>query len=174
MNQLDEAPDKIAKYCHSTISEDAFGTSRYIANHAISADGAGRFNLVTFWMLKDLYEGLAMLHQQRRYVAIRWLQAHGMAADIPVIPHEPAPNSQDWIAKLAIWNPMAAAITTRARAEAQPGQDDFCAVCGDAPATEYRIADPESSPSPVTVFRFCDDCIGIRRGSGERWVERGL
>jgi Permuted papain-like amidase enzyme, YaeF/YiiX, C92 family len=174
MNQLAEPPDMIASYCRSVISEDQLGTSRYITNHAISTDGAARTNLDTFWLLKDLYEGLAMLHQQRRYVAIRWLQAHGMAADIPAIAQEPVPNSTEWVASLAIWNPMAAALTTRARVAAQPGQDNFCSVCGDAPALEFRIADPESSPSPVTVFRFCDDCVGIRRADGERWVERFL
>jgi hypothetical protein len=170
MNSLGE-PEAMTAYCRSTIREDQSGPSRYVNNHALSVRYALQTGLDTFRVLAELYETLSFQQFRRRAVAIAWFQAHNMPGEIPTSPApEPEANSPAWLDALERWNPMSAAHI--ARIVMLAGRSDVCGVCGDDDSQEYRLADPEASPSPVKVMRLCSDCAVIR--SGEGWRARGL
>lgn len=170
MNSLGE-PEAMTAYCRSTIREDQSGPNRYVNNHALSVRYVLQTGLDTFRVLAELYETLSFQHFRRRAVAIAWFQAHNMPNEIPASPApEPEANSPAWLDALERWNPMSAAHT--ARIVTLAGRSDVCGVCGDDDSKEYRLADPEASPSPVKVMRLCSDCAVIR--SGEGWRARGL
>ncbi|MCJ2085039.1 hypothetical protein MKK88_03385 [Methylobacterium sp. E-005] len=71
------------------------------------------------------------------------------------------PHTPEWFKALDRQNPQQAAMTRQAIASA--GRDDGCSVCGDDPATDYKLVDPRPAPGVVATLRLCDDCRGIRQ-----------
>lgn len=43
------------------------------------------------------------------------------------------------------------------------GRDDVCSICGDDPATDYKLASDQMTPGIIATLRLCDDCLRIRR-----------
>lgn len=71
------------------------------------------------------------------------------------------PHSPEWFAALERVNSIQAAQTTQILALA--GRDDVCSICGDDPATDYKLASDQMTPGVVATLRLCDDCLRIRR-----------
>ena len=64
------------------------------------------------------------------------------------------PHSPTWIVALADADPFRAAYVSAVTAAAE--RSDCCSVCGDAPASDYQLAD---FPIPE---RFCDFCRDVQ------------
>jgi hypothetical protein len=73
------------------------------------------------------------------------------------------PHSSEWFEKLLAENPQQA-LHTGAVIEVT-GRDDICSICGNDPAFDYVLVDPE--PGEVASMRFCKDCVGFRATQGE-------
>ena len=78
------------------------------------------------------------------------------------------PHSAAWFAALEVWEPAQAMMTRRVIQ--MTGRTDICSVCGDDPATDYRLADGYRPAGGVDTLRLCDDCLRIRRARGEPFV----
>jgi hypothetical protein len=79
------------------------------------------------------------------------------------------PHTREWFAELEKTNPRQAAMT-RAIVEAA-GHVDVCSICGDEPASDYKLASEQAAPGVLSTLRLCDDCLRIRRGmEGESFV----
>lgn len=64
-------------YCRSTLADEKFGGSRFIANRDILKNLYSRYRLRTFRSLLALYEKLVELQETRVLVARSWLQLSG-------------------------------------------------------------------------------------------------
>jgi hypothetical protein len=159
------APDAEA-YCRSVLANEDGGPNRYVINRGAYVLLAHQHGLAFFHVMADLYERLATLHRQRVRVATEWLDANGQM----VSPASPplASHSAAWFAALEPWNPVQA-MMTRAIIETV-GRTDICSVCGDDPAADYRLAEAFRPAGGVDTLRLCDDCLEIRRASGEPFV----
>jgi hypothetical protein len=78
------------------------------------------------------------------------------------------PHSELWFQKLEAFNPEQAAHTRKILQLAQ--RDDVCSVCGDDPATDYRLFAPPPAKEAVGTIRLCEDCRIIREMSGEKFL----
>jgi hypothetical protein len=75
------------------------------------------------------------------------------------------PHSREWFAALEAINPQQAAHTRQIIANA--GKEAVCTVCGDEPASDYRITTPNQAIDAVVSIRLCKDCRAIREMQGE-------
>jgi hypothetical protein len=50
------------------------------------------------------------------------------------------------------------------------GRTDVCSICGDDPASDYRLAEERRPAGGADTLRLCDDCVGIRREAGEPFM----
>ncbi|AMB46897.1 hypothetical protein Y590_18325 [Methylobacterium sp. AMS5] len=73
------------------------------------------------------------------------------------------PHSPEWFEALERTNPPQAAMTRAALSTA--GREDACSVCGDDPATDYKLTSPPPAPGTVATLRLCDDCRKIRHAT---------
>lgn len=153
------------EYCRSTFRDEGAGPNRYIVNRGQFAGLSKRFGLASFQKLLELFDLLAALHRQRVAVATRWLQANDLIA--PQIDKVLVPHSPTWFAAQELWDPPKAAQTKSVIKAA--GRDDVCSVCGDDPAQDYRLTEAFRPPGGVDTLRLCEDCLIIRRASGDRF-----
>ncbi|MFI4976344.1 MAG: hypothetical protein ACHP84_17560 [Caulobacterales bacterium] len=79
------------------------------------------------------------------------------------------PHSAEWFAALEVFNPRQAAITRTIIELA--GRDDVCSVCGDDPASDYRLTAQDLSDDAVATLRLCDDCHEISAMNGEHFIQ---
>lgn len=157
---------EIEKYCRIVLSTAANGGERFHLNKGGYLKLWSNHKLETFLLLRSLYETLSDLDMCRYQVAKEWLNARKPQADIsdPYL----TPHSPEWFAALKEWNPYQAAATRVIVDRA--GKLDVCSVCGDEPASDYKL-DEESPPlGSVRTLRLCDDCLRIREGAGESFV----
>jgi hypothetical protein len=70
------------------------------------------------------------------------------------------PHSPERFAAVESWNPAQAAMTKQIIG--MSGRNEVCSVCGDAPATDYKVINIQFSPSVGASIRLCDDCKQIR------------
>jgi Permuted papain-like amidase enzyme, YaeF/YiiX, C92 family len=151
------------EYCLRTFKDEEAGPNRYIVNRGQLASLSKRFGLASFERLLELYDLLAALHRQRVAVATRWLETNSLISlqiDTALTPHSP-----EWFAAQELWDPPKAA-QTKYIIEAE-GRRDICSVCGDDPAQDYRLAEPFRPPGGADTLRLCEDCLVIRRASGD-------
>jgi hypothetical protein len=73
-----------------------------------------------------------------------------------LIPHTPK-----WCKALEFLNPMQAAMTKRIIELA--GKPEVCSICGDYPATDYKVVGVRFGPSTDATIPLCNDCRDIRR-----------
>lgn len=158
--------ESVEEYCWTTLSSDGAGPHRYVANRGGYVRLSRQFRLRTFEAMKNLYDQLAALHQRRIEVAAEWLAAHGYL-DLPQVPCL-RPHTSEWFAALEVWDPYQASHTREIIRMA--GSRDVCSVCGDFPATAYRLEACHRPPSGVDTLRLCDDCLAIRKRDGEPFV----
>jgi hypothetical protein len=151
------------QYCLNTFRDEEAGPNRYIVNRGQFAGLSKRFGLASFNKLLELFDLLAALHRQRVAVAVRWLEANDLIAPQPdkvLIPHSP-----EWFAAQELWDPPKAA-QAKFMIEAE-GRIDVCSVCADDPARDYRLAEAFRPPGGADTLRLCEDCLIIRRASGD-------
>jgi hypothetical protein len=156
----------IEDYCWSVLSNEEFGSNRYIVNHGGYAQFSKQFGLRYFQMMMELYDVLATLHRRRVEVATKWLGANNLlvtAAEQFLRPHTP-----EWFAALDVWNPPQAAMTRIVVESA--GNLGVCSICGDEPAKDYRLEEECRPAGGVDTLRLCNDCLEIRRNMGEPFV----
>jgi hypothetical protein len=77
----------------------------------------------------------------------------------------PEPHSPEWFAALEAINPQQAMQSRRIIERA--GRSNVCSVCGDDPASDYRIVEPNAPINAVLSLRLCRDCKNIRTMQGE-------
>jgi permuted papain-like amidase YaeF/Yiix C92 family enzyme len=151
------------EYCWGTLKDEEGGPNRYIVNRGQCAGLYKQFGLSSFQALLELFDLLAARHRQRIVVATRWLQSNNLLAPIPdkiLVPHSP-----EWFAAQQLWDPFKAAQTKSIIGAA--GREDVCSVCGDDPAQDYRLEKAFRPAGGVDTLRLCDDCLTIRRASGD-------
>ncbi|OJV40263.1 MAG: hypothetical protein BGO25_03720 [Acidobacteriales bacterium 59-55] len=161
-----EPTDGLESYCRSLLQGEAVAPNRYVVNRGGYRRLVADYGLTYYKLMLELYERLAFLHHQRVDVATEWLQAQGhleVQADVHLIPH-----SAEWFDALEVWDPIQAAMT-RAAIETFESAD-ICSVCGDEPAQDYYLPKPFRPGGGVDSLRLCEDCLGIRRASGEPFV----
>jgi hypothetical protein len=160
---LAELPfNKCAEYCKSTLEDEA-GPNRYVVNRGAYRGLSFQHKLTSFELLFELYDFLASLHRQRVAVARRWLEANGLiepARDIVLIPH-----TAEWFASMEVWDPVKAVQTRYVINDA--GRGDICSICGDDPATDYRLEKMFRPPGGPDTLRLCEDCVEIRKNMGD-------
>lgn len=77
------------------------------------------------------------------------------------MPIYPEPHSPEWFKALDAFDPQQAAHTRQILRLA--GRADVCGVCGDDPATDYKLTGKQLHPDGVATQRLCDDCRTIRQ-----------
>lgn len=50
------------------------------------------------------------------------------------------------------------------------GSVDIYSICGDSPASDHYLPKPYCPAGGVDAFRLCEDCVRIRRSSGEPFL----
>ena len=82
------------------------------------------------------------------------------------------PHTAEWFSALESCDSTQAAFTKQIIDLA--GRTDVCSVCGDAPASDYKVVGAQFSPLIGATIRLCDDCREIRRTTnGESFVKFG-
>lgn len=164
MSALPDA--EMSSYWWSTLHSEDAGPNRFVVNRGGYLLFWTEHRLHFFRAMVGLYETLAALHAQRIEVAARWLEARGQ------IQCEPAPflvpHTEGWFAALHPWDPVQAMLTSKVLEIT--GRMDVCSVCGDDPARDYRLEEGHRPPAGVDTLRLCEDCLVIRRSSGESFV----
>jgi hypothetical protein len=71
------------------------------------------------------------------------------------------PHTPEWFKALEALNPMQAAMTKKIIELA--GKPEVCSVCGDYPATDYKVVGVRFGPTTDATIRLCNDCRDIRK-----------
>ena len=88
------------------------------------------------------------------------------------MPLYPEPHSKEWFDDLESFNPQQAAQTREVLNLA--GRKDVCSVCGDDPASDYKVIGENMPADAVASIRLCDDCREMRSSMhGEKYEPRG-
>jgi hypothetical protein len=164
MNALPAA--QIEDYCWSVLANEDGGPNRYVVNRGGYLLFSRQYELRFFRVMADFYEHLATLHRQRVDTAARWLEAIGRLPR-SVEPHL-KPHTPEWFAALEQWDPPKAVMTREIIKLS--GRVDVCSVCGDGPASDYRLAEGHRPAGGVDTLRLCDDCVRIRQATGEPFM----
>lgn len=157
---------KKEEYCRNVILTAASGGKRYHLNKGGYLKLWSEYKLRSFRLLSSLYEILSDLDMRRFHVAKEWLNASAAPTEIPnpyLMPHSP-----EWFAALKEWNPYQAEITSTVIKLA--GKVDVCSICGDEPASVYKLNDGPPPLGSVATLRLCEDCLQIRAERGESFV----
>lgn len=81
----------------------------------------------------------------------------------------PTPHTDEWFQALEDFNPQQAAVTREIVKLA--GRLDVCSICGDQPASDYKLDEKGLAHNAVATLRLCKDCHTIRGvQQGERFV----
>jgi hypothetical protein len=162
--QLAKLPTKkCEEYCRGTLKDEEAGPHRYAMNRATFRGLSHQYKLASFEFLFELYDLLAGEHRHRLMVARRWLEANDLIE--PVVETVLQPHSPEWFAAMDQWDPVRAAMSRFVINDA--GRDDVCSVCGDDPASDYRLEKALRQAGGPNTLRLCDDCVQIRRNMGE-------
>ncbi len=154
---------QVEAYCWSVLENEDGGPNRYIVNRGGYLLFSRQYDLQFFRMMAALYEHLATLHRQRVDVAARWLETNGRLARPS--PSNLTPHTPEWFAALEQWDPPKAMMTRKIIELA--GRTDVCSICGDDPASDYRLEEEYRPAGGADTLRLCDDCVRIRRAAGE-------
>ena len=75
------------------------------------------------------------------------------------------PHTDEWFTSYGAVDPAKVAFTKQIIGLA--GRDDVCSVCGDHPASDYKVVGVKFNPDIGATIRLCDGCRDIRRSGGE-------
>ena len=78
------------------------------------------------------------------------------------------PHSPEWFKALEAFDTVQAAHSRKIVELA--GTPDVCSVCGDDPASDYKLIHPKPHKDAVATIRLCDDCRMIKERHGESFV----
>lgn len=166
--QAETKPENIKalrEYAISTIREYHSGGVRYPINlryyKAKLEENPGRTNK----LLVDLYEQLTRNDEARRQVSLGWLRHH-FPKDADIHLERIEPHSERWFGIVEKVEPRLAAIA-RMSIHRQKSVK-VCSSCGD-PAQDYMLMNSADFMPGVPSLRLCDECLGIRRGFGEKY-----
>jgi len=168
LNAFSAVDPGVDHYCRSVLAAEENGPNRYIVNRGGYAQLAKQFGLRYFHLKLDLYDILTNLHHIRVQTATAWLEERHFPGTAEVPPSYLVPHTAEWFAALEVWDPPKAAMARMAIATG--GSVDVCSVCGDDPARDYRLEEPFRPPAGVDTLRLCDDCLDIRRRTGDPFV----
>ncbi|MEO2219452.1 YiiX/YebB-like N1pC/P60 family cysteine hydrolase [Chromobacterium vaccinii] len=157
---------QIEEYCWSVLENEEGGPNRYFANRGGYMLFSRQYDIRFFRVMLALYEHLAALHRQRVDVATKWLEENGCLAR-QASSHF-TPHTIEWFAALEQWDPPKAMMARMAIELA--GRPDVCSICGDDPACDYCLEEECRPAGGVDTLRLCDDCVQIRRMSGELFI----
>ncbi len=157
------SPSAIENYCRSLVREAA-APHRFEVNRAGYRERFAATRLETFRLLHELHEQLCRDYFERLSLARDWLIGECLIDPEESLPIRP--NGKEWFAGLKLQNPLQASMT-RTMLELA-GSAEGCSVCGDDPASDYRLEN--APPQRIVTLRLCEDCLGIRAGMGERFV----
>jgi hypothetical protein len=165
LDEMKKAPvDQMIEYCETALVDEANRPNRYLVNHGGYALYSKQYGLKTFAALEHLYGLLASVHEKRVAVARSYLELKGLRQ--ATVASVLRPHSPEWFAALEVWNPPQAMMTRMAIA-AMGGNENVCSICGDDPANDYRLPEAYRSPGGVDTLRLCDECLQIKRRTGE-------
>jgi hypothetical protein len=153
MSASPEAMPALEEYCWTVLSGEEDGPNRFIVNHGGYVRLSTHYGVRFFRMMADLYSLLASRHATRIEVATKWLECQNLlkvTETPPLRPHTP-----EWFEALEVWNPVQAELTRKYIQDA--GNPDICSVCGDDPASDYRLEEAYRPPSGVDTLRLCAD-----------------
>jgi len=85
--------------------------------------------------------------------------------------HYLKPNSPEWLAALESFDQVQAAHTRTILRAA--GREDVCSICGDEPASDYKLVSPKPYRDAVATIRLCEDCVKIRKMNGQTFQPFG-
>ena len=80
----------------------------------------------------------------------------------------PEPHSAEWFKALEAFDEIQAAHTRKIIELA--GSAEVCSVCGDEPASDYKLVHPQPHKDAVATLRLCSDCRLIRERNGESFL----
>jgi hypothetical protein len=80
----------------------------------------------------------------------------------------PKPHSSEWFKALEAFDIVQAAHSRKIIDLA--GKTDVCTICGDDPASDYKLVHPKPHKDAVATIRLCDDCRLIREQNGESFL----
>jgi hypothetical protein len=161
---MSDAPaGQVEAYCWSVLENEDGGPNRYVVNRGGYLLFSRQYDLQFFQAMAALYEQLAALHRQRVDVAAKWLEANGHLARPG--PSHLTPHTPEWFAALEQWDPPKAMMTRKIIE--LTGRADVCSICGDDPASDYRLEEEHRPAGGADTLRLCEDCVRIRRASGE-------
>lgn len=154
---------QVEAYCWSVLENEDGGPNRYVVNRGGYLLFSRQYDLQFFQVMAALYEQLAALHRQRVDVVAKWLEANGHLAR--PAPSHLTPHTPEWFAALEQWDPPKAMMTRKIIE--LTGRTDVCSICGDDPASDYRLEEEHRPAGGADTLRLCEDCVRIRRASGE-------
>jgi hypothetical protein len=158
--------DQIEAYCWSVLENEDAGPNRYVVNRGGYLLFSRQYGLRYFSVMEQLYENLAELHRQRIEVATEWLVSNGHLKRLT--PSYLTPHSPEWFAALERWDPPKAMMTRHIIKRA--GRPEVCSICGDDPASDYRVVQGYRPAGGPDTLRLCDVCVQIRRANGEPYT----
>ncbi len=150
--------------CIETIREAYSGGKRFAVNLAYYEAAHSQNPRETLTLLISLYETLVRNDHQWRETARAWLLRHH-PEDVDRYMERIVPHSDLWFLAVDRVEPLLGVIA-RMSIE-QEGSVEVCSSCGDA-ARDYRIANADEAMPGVPSLRLCEDCVAIRRSSGEK------
>lgn len=84
---------------------------------------------------------------------------------------DPKPHTPEWFKALEAFDQAQARHAKKIVELA--GRADVCTICGDDPASDYRLVHPTPARGSVATIRLCDDCRMIRENGGESYLPLG-
>ncbi|MCQ4632659.1 hypothetical protein GB927_021640 [Shinella sp. CPCC 100929] len=157
-------------YCIGTVQEAYSGGIRFAVNLEHYRQMHQVLPRQSWQLLIRLYETLVSNDHSRREVARAWLAA-AHPVDLELHMEKIGPHSDMWFSIVDRVEPRLGAL---ARIMIENEKSALvCSSCGDEPITDYRIANAAEAMPGVPSLRLCEDCVGIRRGFGERLESLG-
>jgi hypothetical protein len=163
-----QSAEALRQYCIGTVSEAYSGGARYGANLALYLDAHKTVKRETFQLLITLYETLVRNDELRTEVAQAWLETY-FPDDLAKHMERVEPHSPQWFDIVDRVQPL---LGVGARAAIASEKSVFvCVICGDEPIRDYRLRNQGTPFKGVPSLRLCEDCVAIRRASGDGLVE---
>ncbi len=164
MDRQSAPPHEVRDYCIGNVKEAYSGGVRYAINLVQLRELQRQFPRESFRLEIELYEVLVRNDQNRREIAYDWLQRHCPDQLLEYM-EEIEPHTAYWWSVVGRVEPVLAALSRQA--VDSEGSVDVCTLCGDQPASAYRVVNGGETMPGVPSLRLCEGCIEIRRGMGD-------
>ena len=156
---------QIEEYCWSVLASADVKPHRFMLNRGGYLVFERQSGLRFFQLMRELYDHLLAQQEKRLRTAALWLESKGLLA--PAMQRPLIPHSSEWFAALRAWDPIKADATEHIINLA--GSHEVCSVCGDEPASDYRLEEIHRLAGGIDTLRLCSDCVAIRKRGGEKF-----